>query len=150
MDPRESDVEWAPPGGVEREIPVCFRCRERLAADERPDVRTVRWGNRRVAWFQAGPAYSDYARGYYGSHAFDGSFPVFILWSVGLGDTYSHQQTVDWTGWDGGSGNWDDGFGTYDWGGWHGSGQDGGGGGGDGGGDGGGWGDGGGGGGDGG
>ena len=63
--PAHHDVEWAPPGGVPRDVPVCFRDFERLSADEAPDVRLVRVGNRRIAWFGSGPAYATWALGWY-------------------------------------------------------------------------------------
>lgn len=63
--PATSDVDWAPPGGVERSVPVCFRDAERLAAGNEPDVRLVRLGNRRVPWFASGPLYAAWAGGWY-------------------------------------------------------------------------------------
>ena len=63
--PAHHDVEWAPPGGVPRDVPVCFRDLERLTAGEQPDVRMVRVGNRRAAWFASGPAYAAWAQGWY-------------------------------------------------------------------------------------
>ncbi|GAA5115285.1 hypothetical protein GCM10023339_22130 [Alloalcanivorax gelatiniphagus] len=63
--PAARDVEWAPPGGVAREVPVCFRDAERLAAGDQPEVRLVRLGDRRVAWFASGPLYVAWAGGWY-------------------------------------------------------------------------------------
>ena len=63
--PASRDVEWAPPGGVPREVPVCFRDAERLAGGDQPDIRLVRLGNRRVAWFASGPMYAAWAGGWY-------------------------------------------------------------------------------------
>ncbi|KRF29439.1 hypothetical protein [Nocardioides sp. Soil805] len=63
--PAAHDVEWAPPGGVPRVVPVCFRDHERLTAGEQPEVRLVRLGNRRVAWFASGPLYAAWAQGWY-------------------------------------------------------------------------------------
>lgn len=63
--PASRDVEWAPVGGVPREVPVCFRDAERLAAGEQPQVRLVRLGDRRVAWFASGPLYAAWAAGWY-------------------------------------------------------------------------------------
>ena len=65
--PARTDVMWAPPGGVEREIPVCMMCAHRLEEQEAPETRLVRLGNRRVPWFMSGPAYEHYALGYYGA-----------------------------------------------------------------------------------
>ncbi len=122
--PATADVEWAPPNGTEREVPVCFRCRERLAAGTEPEIRRVQWGNRRVPWFQAGPAYAAYVEGYYGSYARAGTFPDFILPAMVLAPTAGVADLGGaWSGW-GQSGLTDDGFGAYDWGGWHGTGSD--------------------------
>lgn len=63
--PATRDVEWAPPAGVPREVPVCFRDAERLARGEQPDIRLVRLGNRRVPWFASGPMYAAWAGGWY-------------------------------------------------------------------------------------
>lgn len=63
--PATRDVEWAPPGGVPRPVPVCFRDAERLAAGDAPSTRLVRLGNRRVAWFASGPVYAAWAGGWY-------------------------------------------------------------------------------------
>lgn len=123
--PARTDVTWAPTGGVEREIPVCFPCRERLAEGVTPDVRRVRFGNRTVPWFQGGPAYGAYAEGYYGRYARDGHFPEFIVAAMLLGGAPGGTAAVGWgssgawSGWEGG-GLWvDDGPGStsYDWGG---------------------------------
>ena len=123
--PARTDVTWAPPGGVEREIPVCLPCRERLTEGIVPDIRRVRFGNRTVPWFQGGRAYGSYAEGYYGRYARDGLFPEFIVAAMLLGGaaggiTAGVADTGGaWIGWEGG-GSWvDDGPGStsYDWGG---------------------------------
>lgn len=64
--PGSRDVDWAPPGGVSRSVPVCFRDAERLAAGEQPEARLVRLGHRRVSWFASGPLYLAWAGGWYG------------------------------------------------------------------------------------
>ncbi len=126
--PARTDVAWAPPGGVEREIPVCLPCRERLTEGLTPDIRRVRFGNRTVPWFQGGPAYAAYVEGYYGRYARDGQFPEFIVAAMILGGAAGGPTSgvADlggaWSGWDGG-GLWvDDGPGStsYDWGSGHG------------------------------
>jgi hypothetical protein len=104
--PAQTDVEWAPPGGVRREVPVCLADAERVAAGAEPDVRQVRDGNRMVPWYQGGPAYGAYANGYYGSYALNGLFPGFLIGSMmagwwGPGDPVGAGE--DWSG-DGGSG----------------------------------------------
>lgn len=51
--PAAMDLSWTPPGGVERDIPVCRSCSIRLGAGERPDVRLVRAGDGYVPWWEA-------------------------------------------------------------------------------------------------
>ena len=70
--PASRDVSWAPLGGVPREIPVCLRDAERLAAGEAPRVRMVRLGNRYVPWYASGPAYTAWAGGWYADLILDG------------------------------------------------------------------------------
>jgi hypothetical protein len=85
--PSSRDVTWAPPGGVERDIPVCFRDAERLAVGEAPQPRLVRLGDRRVAWYAAGPAYQPWATGWYSSLVRDGRFEadrLTMLFAPGL------------------------------------------------------------------
>lgn len=72
--PASRDVTWTPPGGVEREIPVCFRDAERLSAGEAPQPRLVRLGDRHVAWYAAGPAYGPWATGWYDRLVKDGRY----------------------------------------------------------------------------
>ncbi len=83
--PAATDIEWAPPGGVRREVPVCLADAERVEAGAEPDTRQVRSGNRMVPWYQGGPAYSAYANGYYGSYALNGLFPGFLLGAMMAG-----------------------------------------------------------------
>ena len=113
--PARTDVTWAPPGGVEREIPVCFHCQERLVGGEKPDVRLVRWGNRYVPWWQTGPTYGAYAEGYYGNYLGTRGFPEFLALTTVQGGAVTG--VGGWEGWGGGAGV-DDGPGsTYEWGG---------------------------------
>ncbi len=70
--PASRDVAWAPPGGVVREVPVCFRDAERLARGDQPETRLVRLGDRRVAWYASGPVYGAWAAGWYAEMVRDG------------------------------------------------------------------------------
>ena len=72
--PSSCDVIWAPPGGVPREIPACRRDAERVVAREAPRPRLVRLGDRRVAWYAAGPAYQPWATGWYDALVQEGRF----------------------------------------------------------------------------
>ena len=96
--PSTTDIEWAPAGGRQRQIPVCAADADRVAQGAEPDIRTVRQGAGRVPYWQGGPAYSPYASGYFGGYAMSGLLPGFLLGSMLTG------------GWDGdGSGDGFDG-----------------------------------------
>jgi hypothetical protein len=96
--PSTTDIDWAPSGGQQRQIPVCAADADRVAQGAEPDIRTVRQGAGRVPYWQGGPAYSPYASGYFGGYAMSGLLPGFLLGSMLTG------------GWDGdGSGDGFDG-----------------------------------------
>ena len=80
--PSTTDIEWAPPGGQKRQIPVCAADEDRVRQGAEPDIRTVRQGVGRVPYWQGGPAYSPYASGYFGSYAMTGLIPGFLLGSM--------------------------------------------------------------------
>ena len=50
--PAVTDLAWAPPNGVERQIAVCGADARRLETGEAPDVRLVRVGDRYVKWYE--------------------------------------------------------------------------------------------------
>jgi hypothetical protein len=77
--PSTDDVEWAPPGGRPRQIPVCAADADRLSQGAEPDVRTVPQGAGRVPYWQGGPAYSPWASGYFGAYAGSGLLPGFLV-----------------------------------------------------------------------
>jgi hypothetical protein len=77
--PSTTDLDWAPPGGQSRRIPVCAADADRLAQGAEPDVRTVPQGGGRVPYWNAGPAYSPWAMGYFGMYAATGLLPAFML-----------------------------------------------------------------------
>ena len=86
--PSTTDIEWAPPGGQKRDVPVCAADADRVAAGAEPDIRTVMNGPERVPYWQGGPAYSPWAQGYFGSYAMSGLLPGFLIGSMltpGLG-----------------------------------------------------------------
>jgi hypothetical protein len=117
--PSTTDVDWAPPGGQQRQIPVCAADADRISQGAEPDIRTVQQGVGRVPYWQGGPAYSPWASGYFGGYATSGLLPGFLL------------GTMLSPGWDGFGGDgfdsgYDDG-GSYDGGGDGGDGGDGGG-----------------------
>ena len=71
FDPRHGmaveDIPYAPPGGVERDVPACALDAERVKAGAEPDTRQVMVGSERVPYWQGGRTYAPYAAGYFGS-----------------------------------------------------------------------------------
>ncbi|GGU70088.1 hypothetical protein GCM10010211_39660 [Streptomyces albospinus] len=71
FDPRHGpstvDVQWAPPGGAPRPVPACAADATRLADGQEPMSRTVQTADGQQPYWNAGPAYSPWAGGYYGS-----------------------------------------------------------------------------------
>lgn len=55
--PSHSEMEWTPPGGVARWVPVCLLDRNRLENQLLPAVRMIRVGDRLVPWFAADEAF---------------------------------------------------------------------------------------------
>lgn len=80
--PSTTDVEWAPPGGLPRQVPVCPADADRVSQGAEPDIRTVQEGYRRVPYWQAGPAYSPWATGYFGAYAASSLLPTFMLMTL--------------------------------------------------------------------
>jgi hypothetical protein len=105
--PARTDVMWAPPGGVAREIPVCPVCSHRLEEGQVPEIRLVRLGNRRVPWFTSGPAYESWALGYYGAAVETGRLQADRLTGM-YGGPVLAGGPGDWSGWSD-PGAWDGG-----------------------------------------
>ena len=80
--PSTTDIEWAPPGGQQRQVPVCAADADRVSQGAEPDVRTVPQGAGRVPYWQGGPAYSPWASGYFGGYATSGLLPGFLLMTM--------------------------------------------------------------------
>ncbi len=55
--PSHTVVDWAPPGGSERRVPVCLPDLNRLERQKLPAVRTVRVGDHLVPWYDAEQAF---------------------------------------------------------------------------------------------
>jgi uncharacterized membrane protein YgcG len=132
FDPRHgpsvADVTWTPAGGVPREVPACQADVVRLQEGEEPDSRLVTVDGERRPYWEAGPAYSAWAAGYYGA------FLPAMLWGTMLGSAmatgpaYADAGSYDTGGVD--SGGYDSGGfdgGGFDSGGFDGGGFDGGG-----------------------
>ena len=95
--PSVTDVEWSPPGGVPRTVPVCAADADALAHGHDPDTRLVQAGGRTMPWWSAPAYYGPYAGGFFGGWgggSFLGGLLVGEALSGGLG------------GW-GGSGGYD-------------------------------------------
>lgn len=58
--PSVQEVLWTQPGRGTRQVPACRQDAARVAAHERPDVRRVRIGSRRVPYWEAGAAFAPY------------------------------------------------------------------------------------------
>lgn len=80
--PSTTDIEWAPAGGVQRQVPVCAADADRVLQGAEPDIRTVQQGYGRVPYWQAGPAYSPWAMGYFGAYAASSLLPTFMLMTL--------------------------------------------------------------------
>ncbi|HYO38337.1 MAG TPA: hypothetical protein VER39_01650 [Nocardioidaceae bacterium] len=111
--PSATDIDWAPPGGQKRQVPVCLADADRVSQGAEPDVRTIQQGVERVPYWQAGPAYSPWASGYFGAYAMSGLLPTFMLmtmlsptWDGGGAGAF---EDGDDQGSDGGDGGGDDG-----------------------------------------
>jgi len=147
--PSVEDVDWAPPGGQPRPVPVCAADVERVRAGAEPDIRQVPVGAGRRPYWQGGPGYGPYAQGYFSPYAGSGLLPGVLLGAVMFGgfggwDGDGSDGGSDAgdgsdsggdggdgggdSGGDGGGGDFGDGGGDYAGGDWGGGGFDGGGG----------------------
>src|SRR5699024_1722269 len=79
--PSVEDIDWAPVGGQLRPVPVCAADAERVAVGAEPAVRKVVTGDGRTrrAYWEAGPAYAEYNRGYFNSYAGSGLLPGVLM-----------------------------------------------------------------------
>lgn len=89
FDPRHGlsveDVDYAPIGGTDRQVPSCALDAERVRAGAEPDARQVMVGTQRVPYWQGGRAYRPYAAGYFGGFGpLDWIFMGFMF--NGMGD----------------------------------------------------------------
>ena len=78
FDPRHgpsvADVEWSPPGGQPRAVPVCAADFQRIQDGEDPESRQVPVGGQMVPYWAAGPAYMPWAGGFFGGGLLPGLF----------------------------------------------------------------------------
>jgi len=109
FDPRHgpsvSDVEWAPPGGQPRAVPVCAADLQRIQDGIEPESRQVPVGGQMVPYWAAGPAYMPWAGGFFGG----GLLPGLFLGSMLGGGFGMFGMPMGGDGFDGGG----DGFGDF-------------------------------------
>ncbi|AUG79847.1 hypothetical protein CFP65_5136 [Kitasatospora sp. MMS16-BH015] len=88
FDPRHGisvrDTQWAPAGGAPRTVPACQADLDRLALGADPEIRTVQTEHGREPYWNAGPAYSPWAGGYFGG----GMLPALLV-GTALGSVLS-------------------------------------------------------------
>ncbi|MGW5212044.1 hypothetical protein ACWEQO_12760 [Streptomyces sp. NPDC004051] len=93
FDPRHgpsvADALWQPPGGTEREVPVCAADRARLADGHEPVVREVDTDLGRRPYWEAGPAYGPWAGGYFGGGLLPGLLVGTVLGGMMAGPSYA-------------------------------------------------------------
>ncbi|MFJ8185136.1 hypothetical protein [Streptomyces sp. NPDC096105] len=93
FDPRHgpsvADARWTPPGGTEREVPVCAADRARLADGRDPAVREVDTEYGRRPYWEAGPAYGPWAGGYFGGGLLPGLLVGTMLGGMMAGPGYA-------------------------------------------------------------
>ncbi|MDF4254241.1 hypothetical protein [Streptomyces sp. WMMB303] len=91
FDPRHGpsveDVQWAPPGGTERAVPVCAADAARLAGGEEPATREVGTPQGPRPYWEAGPVYAPWAAGYFGGGLLPGLLMGTLLGGA-LGGPY--------------------------------------------------------------
>ena len=78
--PSVVDVDWAPPGGEPRPVPVCLADEDRVRQGAEPDIRTVQNGYETVPYWRGGVGYQPYAMGYYGAYA--SMMPTFFMMTM--------------------------------------------------------------------
>jgi hypothetical protein len=120
FDPRHGpsvgEVEWAPPGGQPRPVPVCAADLQRIRDGIEPEYRQVPHGGQMVPYWAAGPAYMPWAGGFFGGGLLPGLFVGSLLGDGlfgGFGDEAYTGDAADFGGGDFGGGD----FGGGDFGG---------------------------------
>ena len=113
VDPRHgpsvADVLWAPPGLAPRDVPVCAADKVAIESGQQPQGMLVTSGGTTQPYWQAGPAYAPYARGYYSPF---GDVMTGVMVGTMLGNMWSTpaygQPVQGQQGWNdsGGGGGW--------------------------------------------
>ncbi|HEX6149662.1 hypothetical protein [Nocardioides sp.] len=63
--PSSRDVMYTVPRRGTQRLPACVMCATRVKQKEKPEIRTVQIGDRKVPYWEAGEAYLPYSRGYF-------------------------------------------------------------------------------------
>lgn len=89
--PSVENVDWAPVGGQPRPVPVCAADAERVAVGAEPAARKVTTadGYTRRNYWEAGPSYAAYNRGYFNSYAGSGLLPGMLLGAMMFGGAHN-------------------------------------------------------------
>jgi hypothetical protein len=112
--PSVIDVQFTPPGRGTRKVPACAMDAARLKAGEKPEIREVEIGGRRVPYFEAGAAYYPYGEGYFVNASLVHALFTTPDFGPGRGGGSDHS----WSGYDSGGGD----LGGFDGGGFDGGG----------------------------
>lgn len=79
--PSVFDVSFTPRGRGTHKVPACARDVAALRAKEKPEIREVEVGGRRVPYFEAGDAFAPYGEGYFtGDTAIQRLFAMSTSW----------------------------------------------------------------------
>ncbi|MGL5825306.1 MAG: hypothetical protein ACRCYU_10890, partial [Nocardioides sp.] len=98
--PSIADIEWAPPGGEARDVPLCAADADRVRQGAEPDIRTIERGYQSVPYWRGGVDYQPYAMGYFGAYAsmMPAFFAMTMLNSAWMGGTVNDFGTEADTG----------------------------------------------------
>jgi hypothetical protein len=109
VDPRHgpsvADVDWSPPGLTPRAVPMCAACKVAVESGQQPQGMLVTSGGTTQPYWQAGPAYAPYARGYYSPFGDVMTGVMVGTMLSGMWSSPAYAQPTQEQGWtDGGSG----------------------------------------------
>jgi hypothetical protein len=82
--PSVREVMYTVPRRGTRRLPACTMCASRIQQREKPEIRTVEVGGRKVPYWEAGNAYLPYSQGYFPA---EGTAAAALTW--GFAATYT-------------------------------------------------------------
>jgi hypothetical protein len=111
VDPRHgpsvADVLWAPPGLAPRDVPMCAADKVAVESGQQPQGMLVTSGGTTQPYWQAGPAYAPYARGYYSPFGDVMTGVMVGTMLSGMWSSPAYAQPVEGqSGWTDGGGGW--------------------------------------------